>query len=153
MNPAVRDVLETEVRRFRNVIMPGPMSYAPFARLLMRAHLVVTDSGGIQEEAPSFGVPVLVTRDATERTESLDAGEAMLVGTDEDLIVATAGDLLNDRAAYLRMSRAISPYGDGRAAPRCVEALAWSLGISSRPRDFTPSPPRVKFPRDPAGGA
>ncbi len=140
MNPAVRTVLEGEVRRCGNVVMPGPISYGPFARLLARAHLVITDSGGIQEEAPAFGVPVLVTREATERTETVDAGVARLVGTHEDTIVTAACEQLVHADAYRRMARAVSPYGDGRAAERCVEGAAWLLGIADRPRDFAPHP-------------
>ncbi|HEV2086941.1 MAG TPA: UDP-N-acetylglucosamine 2-epimerase (non-hydrolyzing) [Cryptosporangiaceae bacterium] len=140
MNPAVRDVLEAEVRHCPNVLMPGPMAYGPFARLLARADLVVTDSGGIQEEAPSLGVPVLVTRDVTEREESVEAGVARLVGTDPATIVAAAHDLLTDPVGYGRMAQAVSPYGDGRAAHRCVEACGWLLGVAERPHDFAPHP-------------
>lgn len=138
MNPAVRGVLETAVGHRPNVLMPGPMAYGPFARLLARAHLVVTDSGGIQEEAPAFGIPVLVTRETTERTESIDAGVARLVGTDTEVIVAAAHGLLTDPAAYRRMAHAVNPYGDGRAARRCADAAGWLLGNAERPRDFAP---------------
>lgn len=140
MNPVVRTMLEGEVRDCANVIMPGPMSYGPFARLLARAQLVITDSGGIQEEAPAFGVPVLVTRETTERTETVDAGLARLVGTDEDTIVTAAHEqLLNPKAKRLN-ANATSPYGDGRAAARCVDGAAWLLGIADRPVDFSAHP-------------
>jgi len=137
MNPAVRDVLESEVRDCPRVHLPGPIAYGPFVRLIARSRLVITDSGGIQEEAPAFGVPVLVTRDVTERTESLDAGVARLVGTDEERIVESASHLLADPAAYDAMARAINPYGDGHAARRVVEACGWLLGNYPRPEEFT----------------
>lgn len=136
MNPAVRDTLEDEVSGCSNVSLPGPIGYGQFVRLLARATVVVTDSGGIQEEAPTFGVPVLVTREVTERSESIAAGVAALVGTDEDLIVASASRLLTDPVAYRAAARAVSPYGDGQAARRTVEACAWLLGLGPRPSDY-----------------
>lgn len=144
MNPAVRDVIEQTVRGCPNVRLPGPIGYGPFVRLLARATLVITDSGGIQEEAPAFGVPVLVTREATERTESIDAGVARLVGTDEDLIVSSAGRLLTDPAGYAAMAHATNPYGDGRAAGRVADGCGWLLGINPRPPDYLPLPTRTE---------
>lgn len=140
MNPAVRDVVEDEVRGCTNVHLPGPISYGPFVRLLSRATLVITDSGGIQEEAPAFGVPVLVTRDVTERTESIQAGVARLVGTGEESIVDSASRLLSDRAAHSSMAKAANPYGDGQAAQRVADSCGWLLGHRARPNDFTPIP-------------
>ncbi len=136
MNPAVRGVLEQALRGCPNVYLPGPIAYGPFARLLARATLVITDSGGIQEEASAFGLPVLVTREITERAESLQAGVASLVGTDEDVIVASASHLLTDRQAHAAMSRVVYPYGDGTAGSRVAEACSWALGLGSRPMDF-----------------
>ena len=101
-----------------------PLDYLPFVHLMTRAHLIVTDSGGIQEEAPALGKPVLVTRDVTERPEAVDAGTALLVGTDPERILAHAERLLDDRASYDAMSRIHSPYGDGRASDRIAKALA-----------------------------
>jgi UDP-N-acetylglucosamine 2-epimerase len=91
--------------------------------LLKQCHFVMTDSGGLQEEAPSLGKPVLVLRDTTERPEAVEAGTARLVGTDRETVRAAALELLNDDESYRRMAHAVNPYGDGRAAPRTVEAL------------------------------
>jgi UDP-N-acetylglucosamine 2-epimerase (non-hydrolysing) len=99
------------------------LSYPDLVRLMRRATLILTDSGGIQEEAPSLGKPVLVLRDVTERPEGVEAGVAILVGTDEDRIVAEASRLLADRQAYDAMARMINPYGDGKAAGRILDVL------------------------------
>lgn len=136
MNPAVRDVLESELHDCPNVYLPGPIGYGPFVRLLARACLVLTDSGGIQEEAPAFGVPALVTREVTERTESIEAGVARLVGTDEQLIIDSARRLLDDPAAYSAMAKATNPYGDGHAAQRVADGCGWLLGKRPRPHDY-----------------
>ncbi|QUQ64682.1 non-hydrolyzing UDP-N-acetylglucosamine 2-epimerase [Kutzneria sp. CA-103260] len=136
MNPAVRSEIETAVAGCLNVHVAGPVAYGQFLGLLARAQLVLTDSGGIQEEAPTFGVPVLVTRESTERTESVDAGRARLVGTDEDTIVSTADELLTDPAARSAMNGGPNPYGDGLAGQRVVEACAWLLGRGRRPAEF-----------------
>ena len=122
-NPLVREQLLPPVAGLANVVVTEPMIYAPFCALISAATLVITDSGGIQEEAPSLGKPVLVLRDTTERVEALQAGTVRLVGTDEAHIVAEATLLLADDAAYAAMARAVNPYGDGHAAPRCVAAL------------------------------
>ncbi|MFI9379562.1 non-hydrolyzing UDP-N-acetylglucosamine 2-epimerase [Kutzneria sp. NPDC052558] len=136
MNPLVRAEIETAVAGCANVHVAGPMAYGQFLGLLARARLVLTDSGGIQEEAPTFGVPVLVTRESTERTESVDAGRARLVGTDEDTIVSAADELLTDPAARSAMNGGPNPYGDGLAGRRVVEACAWLLGRGGRPAEF-----------------
>jgi len=136
MNPAVRAQIETAVAGCPNVHVAGPVAYGQFLGLLARAQLVLTDSGGIQEEAPTFGVPVLVTRESTERTESVDAGRARLVGTDEDTIVGAADELLTDPAARSAMNGGPNPYGDGLAGQRVVEACAWLLGRGCRPTEF-----------------
>jgi UDP-N-acetylglucosamine 2-epimerase (non-hydrolysing) len=122
-NPLVRERLGEPLARLENVLLTEPMGYAAFARLLGRCDLVITDSGGIQEEAPSLDKPVLVVRETTERTEGVDAGTLSLVGTDPDRIEAEGNRLLNDPAAYRLMSEAHNPYGDGRAAERIVAAL------------------------------
>jgi UDP-N-acetylglucosamine 2-epimerase (non-hydrolysing) len=133
MNPAVRAVLEAEVSGHPNVRLLGPVAYGCFVGLLAHATLVVTDSGGIQEEAPTFGVPVLVTRDVTERVESLEAGCARLVGTQEATIVGAVDELLNDPAAWALMAGGPNPYGDGLAGERVAAACAWLLGHGERP--------------------
>ncbi len=100
-----------------------PQDYLPFVFLMSRAYLIITDSGGIQEEAPALGKPVLVTRETTERPEAVAAGTARLVGTDPARLIAAAEQLLNDPEAYARMARAHNPFGDGRASERIVQAL------------------------------
>jgi UDP-N-acetylglucosamine 2-epimerase (non-hydrolysing) len=100
-----------------------PLSYLPFVRMMERSHLIITDSGGVQEEAPSLGKPVLVMRDTTERPEAVDAGTVRLVGSDRACIRREAERLLDDRSAYEAMSAAHNPYGDGLAAGRIVDTL------------------------------
>jgi UDP-N-acetylglucosamine 2-epimerase (non-hydrolysing) len=115
----VRDVLEG---RERIALLP-PLDYIPFVHLMSRAHLILTDSGGVQEEAPSLGVPVLVARRTTERPEGIDAGVARLVGTEEGAIVREALGLLRSEARWRRMARKANPYGDGKASVRIVDEL------------------------------
>jgi UDP-N-acetylglucosamine 2-epimerase len=122
-NPNVRRVAETLLGSHDAIQLLPPLDYLPFVHLMRRADLIITDSGGVQEEAPSLGKPVLVTRDTTERPEAVEAGTVELVGTDTELLVARASRLLDDNAAYERMSFAHNPYGDGKAAARIVEAL------------------------------
>jgi UDP-N-acetylglucosamine 2-epimerase (non-hydrolysing) len=100
-----------------------PQDYLPFVHLMHRAHVILTDSGGVQEEAPSLGKPVLVMRDTTERPEAVDAGTVRLVGTDADLIVREVSSLLDDQKAYEAMSRAHNPYGDGLSSSRIRDAI------------------------------
>ena len=114
----------------------APLAYGAFSRLLGRADIIITDSGGIQEEGPSLGKPVLVLRETTERPEAVVAGTVELVGTDEDRIVARTRALLDDPELYRAMSRAVNPYGDGLAAQRSIDAIAWYLGLGERPVDF-----------------
>jgi len=104
-----------------NIILMEPLSYLPFVTMLKRSTLLLTDSGGIQEEAPGLGKPVLVTREKTERTEAVDAGTVILVGTDEEKIVAETSRLLTDQDAYDQMAQAINPYGDGQSAGRIIQ--------------------------------
>jgi UDP-N-acetylglucosamine 2-epimerase (non-hydrolysing) len=121
-NPNVRRAIET-LRRHENILLIEPVDYPSLVYLLKRCHVVVTDSGGIQEEAPSFGKPVLVTREATERPEAMEQGLARLVGTDERLLFDAISELLDDPEAYRRMSRVANPYGDGRASRRIAARL------------------------------
>jgi UDP-N-acetylglucosamine 2-epimerase (non-hydrolysing) len=111
-----------------NIHLIEPLSYLPFVRLMNRATLILTDSGGVQEEAPSLGKPVLVMREVTERSEAVEAGTARLVGPDRDRIVAEVSRLLTDSDAYAAMARAHNPYGDGRAAERIVRTCRAYLG-------------------------
>ena len=123
-NPAVRGPVEQALGGRRNVHLTEPLAYPSLVRLLGSAHLVLTDSGGLQEEAPALGVPVLVLRETTERPEGIEAGTARLVGAAEERIVAETFRLLDDPAAYAAMARAHSPYGDGHAAKRIGDVLA-----------------------------
>jgi UDP-N-acetylglucosamine 2-epimerase (non-hydrolysing) len=129
LNPQVRAPVQQLLGAVANVHLIAPQDYLPFVWLMQRAQLILTDSGGIQEEAPALGKPVLVMRDTTERPEALAAGTVRLVGTDCAAIVAGVSELLGDPAAYRRMAQAQNPYGDGRAAERIVAALgAWRRG-------------------------
>ena len=135
-NPVVREALQPALRGQANVMMVEPMSYGAFARLLLRSKVVLTDSGGIQEEAPSFGKPVLVLRETTERPEGVSAGTARLVGTDPDRVYAEVDRLLTDAQSYSAMANAVNPYGDGRAAERTAGAIEHMFGLSARPAPF-----------------
>ena len=132
-NPAVRAQIEAGLGGVDRVTVTDPLPYPDLARLLSEAYLVLTDSGGIQEEAPSFGVPALVLRDVTERVESLDAGCARLVGSDTDLIVTEAAALLDSRVRRDAMTAGGNPYGDGLAAGRTAQATAALLGLAEAP--------------------
>ena len=123
LNPNVREPVQRLLGDAANIHLIEPLDYLPFVGLMSRSHLIVTDSGGIQEEAPSLGKPVLVMRDTTERPEAVEAGTVRLVGTDTAVIVAEASRLLSDQAAYDEMSFAHNPYGDGQAVPRILDAL------------------------------
>ncbi|MFM6852581.1 MAG: non-hydrolyzing UDP-N-acetylglucosamine 2-epimerase [Sphingopyxis sp.] len=127
-NPAVRPVMEKWLGGRDNVALIDPLDYPHFVRLMAMSELVLTDSGGVQEEAPSLGKPVLVMRDTTERPEGVVAGTARLVGTDEDAIVSGIFTLLDDRDAYTAMSRAHNPYGDGQAARNIARIIADAHG-------------------------
>ncbi|MBO9517940.1 MAG: UDP-N-acetylglucosamine 2-epimerase (non-hydrolyzing) [Porphyrobacter sp.] len=124
LNPNVRQVMNAELAGLDNVALIEPLDYPHFAHLLGLATLMLSDSGGVQEEAPALGKPVLVMRETTERPEGIEAGTAKLVGTDEDRIVAEAERLLDDPAAYAAMARAHNPFGDGKSSARIVELLA-----------------------------
>lgn len=123
LNPKVRDVVREELGEVPRVTLIEPQEYAAWVTLMRRATLVLTDSGGIQEEAPALGKPVLVLRQTTERPEGIEAGTALLVGTQTDNIVREARRLLTDQGAYDKMARAVNPYGDGQAAQRIVEVI------------------------------
>jgi UDP-N-acetylglucosamine 2-epimerase (non-hydrolysing) len=124
LNPNVHSVMERELAALDNVALIEPLDYPHFARLMAISHLMLTDSGGVQEEAPALGKPVLVMRETTERPEGIVAGTAKLVGTDPARIVAEAERLFDDGTAYAAMARAHNPFGDGKAAVRIVELLA-----------------------------
>lgn len=127
LNPNVRkpihEVFGQDLTGLGNMFFIEPLEYLSFVHLMEKSHIVLTDSGGIQEEAPGLGKPVLVMRDTTERPEALTAGTVKLVGTDYDKIVSAVSTLLDDEAAYAAMSHAVNPYGDGKACGRIVETL------------------------------
>lgn len=130
-NPEVRSVLQTVLGGHQRILLTEPPDYREFVSWLKRATLVLTDSGGIQEEAPSLGVPVLVLRESTERPEGVEAGNARLVGTDRDRIVSETCTLLTDNEMYQRMAEARSPYGDGQASQRIRYVVLQTLGVPS----------------------
>lgn len=138
-NPRVREVVIPALQGRERIHLLEPVSYPDLVRLMRHAHLILTDSGGIQEEAPSLGVPVLVLRRTTERPEGIQSGNARLVGTECPAIRREAARLLQDAEHYRAMSQAASPYGDGQAARRTVEALLHRFGRqASRPEEFAP---------------
>lgn len=138
LNPAVRESVLPEIESRPNVIITGPLPYDQFTKLQSRASFILTDSGGVQEEAPSLGTPVLLMRGNTERPEAIVAGTVKLVGTKERLIVAEARMLLDDDAVFAEMANSTNPYGDGKASIRSVAAIAELLGIGSRIEGFSP---------------
>ena len=126
-NPKVRSIVQEVLGDMPRVHLIEPLEYEPFANLMARTYLIMTDSGGIQEEAPSLGKPVLVLRDTTERPEAVEAGTVKLVGTDKESVYRTATELLVNETAYLAMSNAVNPYGDGLASDRIVQALRYEF--------------------------
>ena len=128
LNPNVRKVMGEALGGLDNVAMIEPLDYPHFARLIGLCEVMLTDSGGVQEEAPALGKPVLVMRETTERPEGVEAGTAKLVGTDAETIVTELSTLLDDKAAYEKMARAHNPFGDGTAARQIVELLANEIG-------------------------
>jgi UDP-N-acetylglucosamine 2-epimerase (non-hydrolysing) len=123
LNPNVQETAKRVLGDVAHVTLLPPADYLPMVHLIKYSTLVLTDSGGIQEEAPAFGIPVLVLREVTERPEGVKAGTLKLVGTDSQVIVREAGLLLDDRAAYIAMAQAANPFGDGHAAEKIVKAL------------------------------
>ena len=124
LNPNVQEPVNRLLSGQPNIRLVEPQDYLPFVYLMNRSYLILTDSGGIQEEAPALGKPVLVMRETTERPEAVEAGTVKLVGTDTQVICNEVQRLFDDPQAYLRMSRAHNPYGDGKACPRIIQALA-----------------------------
>lgn len=137
-NPKVREVVNEELGGLERVCLTDPLDYEPFANLMNRATLILTDSGGVQEEAPALGKPVLVLRDTTERPEAVDAGTVKLIGTNQEKVYGAAKLLLTDAVEYRKMAEARSPYGDGHAAERIVQALLWRHEIlNEHPQEFS----------------
>lgn len=123
LNPNVKKPVFSILGGYKNIYLIEPLSYLPFVALMNHAKIILTDSGGVQEEAPSLGKPVLVMRETTERPEAVKAGTVKLVGTNAELICAEAEELLNNQSAYEKMSRAHNPYGDGKATERIISKL------------------------------
>lgn len=134
-NPKVREVVNEELGNIEAVHLIDPLDYEPFANLMHRAFLVLTDSGGIQEEAPSLGKPVLVLRDTTERPEAVKAGTVKLIGTERQKVYEETKYLLTDHDEYQRMANTCNPYGDGKASKRIIEAILYHYGLSQEKPD------------------
>lgn len=132
-NPTVRETLQQVLGKHERIELIEPPGYAEFVKLLKSSRLVLTDSGGVQEEAPSLGVPILILRESTERPEGVESGNAILVGTDEDTVFEEASRLLADETLYQKMSRATNPYGDGLASKRIRHRSLEFLGITTAP--------------------
>ena len=132
-NPKVREIVREELGGLERVHLIDPLDYEPFANLMARVDIVLTDSGGIQEEAPSLGKPVLVLRDTTERPEAVAAGTVRLIGTDEQRVYEETMRLLTEPTAYTHMAEAVNPYGDGEASRRIIEAILYHAGRMQTP--------------------
>ncbi len=139
LNPNVQAAVKKFLSRHPQVLLLPPLNYLDFCALLERCTFVVTDSGGIQEEAPSLGKPVLVLRQVTERPEAVAASAAKVIGTDEKKVFKEISKLLTDDSLYTKMANAINPYGDGKAAKRIADAILFYFGLGKRPKDFTPN--------------
>jgi UDP-N-acetylglucosamine 2-epimerase len=142
LNPVVQDVVRSSLSGNPAIHLLPPLDYPSFVTAMRSAHLILTDSGGIQEEAPSLGKPVLVLRDTTERPEGIRAGTVRLIGTNTDTIVRETCMLLDDQAHYEAMSTAHNPYGDGKASMRIVEALQGQLAAGTGKQSGPATPPR-----------
>jgi len=137
LNPVIRELSKKMLADNQQVHLIEPLDYLPFANLMAKSDLILTDSGGIQEEAPSLGKPVLVLRDTTERPEAVEAGTVIKVGTDIKKIYQQSVKLLTDDEEYKKRSAAVNPYGDGRAVERIIKFLDFHFGIiKARPYDF-----------------
>ena len=136
-NPIVREAVLPHIQDLDNVLVTEPLAYGEFTRVMAASTVVLTDSGGVQEEAPSLGKPVLVMRENTERPEAVEAGTVKLIGTDEERIVTEVTALLDDPAAFEAMANAVNPYGDGHAAARSIAAISHLLTGSQRPEEFS----------------
>ncbi|WP_205137128.1 non-hydrolyzing UDP-N-acetylglucosamine 2-epimerase [Virgibacillus halotolerans] len=139
MNPVVRELANEILGDNSRVHLIEPLDVIDFHNFANKSHLILTDSGGVQEEAPSLGVPVLVLRDTTERPEGVDSGTLKLIGTEEEMIYQTAKELLTDNNVYEKMAKAVNPYGDGCASRRISEAILYRYGIiNEKPSEYIP---------------
>ncbi len=140
LNPVIREIASQELGEEQRVRLIEPLGVEDFHNFAARSYLILTDSGGVQEEAPSLGVPVLVLRDTTERPEGIEAGTLKLVGTDEETIYHQANELLTNIESYRKMAQASNPYGDGKASKRIVEAILYHFGVNrERPEPYNTS--------------
>jgi UDP-N-acetylglucosamine 2-epimerase (non-hydrolysing) len=137
LNPIVREAVWPVLERVPNFALLEPLEYGPMSALMGRSELIVTDSGGLQEEGAALGVPVVVLRNVTERPEGVEAGILRLAGTDPERVYRIVSGLLSDEADRRRMASAPNPYGDGKAAERCAHGVAWRLGLAERPADWS----------------
>ncbi|MFC1517329.1 non-hydrolyzing UDP-N-acetylglucosamine 2-epimerase [Candidatus Margulisiibacteriota bacterium] len=145
LNPNVQKTARDFLKGINNVKLIPPLEYLEFSRLMKGAYLILTDSGGIQEEAPVIGVPVLVLREKTERPEAIESGAVKLIGTNSKRIISETQKLLDNQKYYKQMAEAISPYGDGKAAQRIVQALKYYFGFSNKkPRAFRPKKVKIR---------
>ncbi|MGB4429739.1 MAG: UDP-N-acetylglucosamine 2-epimerase, partial [Thermacetogeniaceae bacterium] len=137
-NPAVRREVAKVLTGIERVYLTEPLDYLPFINVMKKSYLVLTDSGGIQEEAPALGKPVLVLREVTERPEAISFGTARLIGTDSRQVEEQVSLLLDNEEEYLQMANAVNPYGDGMAAERIIQAIYAYFGSGDKPEDFSP---------------
>lgn len=142
LNPAIREAVQPALGALSNVILDDPWQYLEMLALLNASELVVTDSGGIQEEGAALGVPVAVLRNVTERPEGVSAGVLKLLGTDPEAVEHGLHKLLGDQAILARMRQAPNPYGDGKAGQRVAQAVAWRFALAERPADWVPVAPQ-----------
>lgn len=139
LNPVVQEAANKYLGEHERIRLIAPLDVVDFHNFMSRSYLILTDSGGVQEEAPAFGVPVLVLRDTTERPEGIAAGTLKLAGTDEETIFSLADELLTSRGAYEKMAKAVNPYGDGEASRRICEAILYYFGLrDKKPMPFLP---------------
>jgi UDP-N-acetylglucosamine 2-epimerase (non-hydrolysing) len=124
LNPNVQEPVKKILSGIKNIFLIEPLDYPHFIWLMNKSSLVLTDSGGLQEEAPALGKPVLVMRDVTERTEGIESGTAKLVGTDKQKIIQAVAELLSDKEAYQKMAKSVNPYGDGKTADRIFNVVS-----------------------------
>ena len=143
LNPNVRKTVFSILDNHERIHLLDPISYEPFVEAMVKSHIIITDSGGIQEEGPSLGKPILVFRKVTERPEGLATGGVKLVGLKKETVVNEASRLLDDPQTYQSMIAEYNPYGDGHAAQRILKAIKYFLNIGTRPRDFKPKMPKA----------
>jgi UDP-N-acetylglucosamine 2-epimerase (non-hydrolysing) len=139
LNPIVKDVVHGTLENLKNVFLIAPLDYADFVNFMAKTYLIITDSGGVQEEGPHFGIPILVLRKATERPEAVKYGTVKLVGLDEERIFQTAKKLIDNKAAYKKMASAVNPYGDGLSSKRTIQIIKNYFNISNtKIKEFIP---------------